>query len=76
MRTLQSSLTLGDDVITTGGVYGKITALRDDHVELEIAPGIVVKVARGAIGTRVTTDTTDTDATERDEHPDDTEGAA
>jgi len=80
MRALQRSLELGDEVITTGGVYGKITALRDDHIELEIAPGVVVKVARGAIGTRATGPPTDTDA-EADadthaEHPDDTEGAA
>ena len=80
MRALQSSLELGDEVVTTGGVYGKIKALRDEHVELEIAPGVVVKVARGAIGTRVTGEPMETDAdTDADtgaEHPDDTEGAA
>lgn len=54
MRALQSALELGDEVITTSGVYGTITALRDDHIELEIAPNVIVKVARGAIGTRVT----------------------
>ena len=53
VRELQHSLSLGDDVITTGGIYGTITALRDDHVELEIAPNIVVRVARGAIGARM-----------------------
>jgi preprotein translocase subunit YajC len=84
MRALQSSLELGDEVVTTGGVYGKIRALRDEHVELEIAPGVVVKVARGAIGTRVTGEPTetggdtdaDTGADTDAEHPDDTEGAA
>jgi preprotein translocase subunit YajC len=55
VRELQHSLSLGDDVITTGGIYGTITALRDDHVELEIAPNIVVRVARGAIGAQVVT---------------------
>jgi preprotein translocase subunit YajC len=53
MRALQGALELGDEVITTAGVYGKIRALRDDHVELEIAPGTVIKLARGAIGQRI-----------------------
>jgi preprotein translocase subunit YajC len=54
MRALQSALELGDEIITTSGIYGTITALRDDHVEVEIAPNVVVKLARGAVGTRLT----------------------
>jgi preprotein translocase subunit YajC len=62
MRALQEALRLGDEVITTGGIFGTITALREDHIELEVAPGVVIKVARGAIGSRVTNAATgDTD---------------
>jgi preprotein translocase subunit YajC len=61
MRALQGALRLGDEVITTGGIYGTITALRDDHLEIEIAPGTVVRIARGAVGTRVTADGHDED---------------
>jgi preprotein translocase subunit YajC len=72
IRALQGALELGDEVVTTSGIYGTITALRDEYLELEIAPGVVVKVARGAIGTRVTGDFTEDDV----EHPDGTEGTA
>lgn len=48
-RALIAALTLGDEVLTTGGLYGSIRALDTDTVDLEIAPGIVVTVARGAI---------------------------
>jgi preprotein translocase subunit YajC len=54
MRALQGSLQLGDEVITTAGLYGTIAALRDEYIELEIAPNTVIKLARGAIGQRVT----------------------
>ena len=76
MRALQDALRLGDEVVTTSGIYGTITALRDDHVELEVAPGIVLKVARGAVGTRLAP--ADGAPSENDdiEHPNGTEGAA
>jgi preprotein translocase subunit YajC len=48
-RALVDSLTIGDEVITAGGLYGTIRALRDDTIELEVADGVVVRMARGAI---------------------------
>jgi preprotein translocase subunit YajC len=53
VRALQSDLEVGDDVLTTSGIYGRITKLRDDEADLEIAPGVVIRVARGAIGQRL-----------------------
>ncbi len=44
-----NSLKVGDDVITIGGIYGKITALDDTTVRLEIADNIVIKVMRGSV---------------------------
>ena len=55
-RSLQGHLELGDDVMTTSGIFGKIVELGDDDLRLEIAPGTVVRVARGAIGERLTAD--------------------
>lgn len=46
---IQSQLALGVEVMTGSGVFGTVRALRDDHVELEIAPGIVTRWARPAI---------------------------
>ena len=36
----------GEEVITTGGIYGRITAITDKNVTLEIAPNVRIKVAR------------------------------
>ena len=49
------SLEVGDEVMTTAGLYGTITALEDeaDVVHLEIAEGTVVRLARGAIAQRL-----------------------
>ena len=48
-RALVASVAVGDEVITAGGVYGTIRALRDDVIELEVADGVVIRVARAAI---------------------------
>ena len=50
VRSLQSQLEQGDDVLTTSGIYGRIVRLGADDADLEIAPGTVIRVARGAIG--------------------------
>jgi preprotein translocase subunit YajC len=38
---LHESLAVGDRVSTTSGLYATITAITDDTVDLEIAPGVV-----------------------------------
>lgn len=43
-------LKVGDRVITTGGIYGQLTRLGDDSVQLQIADKIKIEVARAAIG--------------------------
>jgi preprotein translocase subunit YajC len=48
-RALIASVQVGDEVMTSGGIHGTIRSLGDDSVELEIAPAVVVTVARGAI---------------------------
>ncbi len=52
-RALVSSLTPGDEIVTSGGVLGTIRALDDETVHLEVAPTVVIRVARGAIARRV-----------------------
>ncbi len=56
VRRLQADLQAGDRVLTTSGIYGRITKLGapEDDVELEIAPGVTIRVVRGAIGQRLT----------------------
>jgi preprotein translocase subunit YajC len=47
--TMQEALEVGDEVVTAGGVYGTVTAIDEDEVAVEIAKGVVVRVARRAI---------------------------
>jgi preprotein translocase subunit YajC len=54
VRALQSELKEGDDVLTTSGIYARVVRLGDADCELEIAPGMVIRAARGAIGQVVT----------------------
>jgi preprotein translocase subunit YajC len=55
-RAFVASLHVGDEVITTAGVYGTVTELSDDRARLEIAPGVVITIARLAIGRAASTD--------------------
>lgn len=48
-QTLLASLKKGDAVVTSAGIYGKIFALGDDHILVEIAPNVRVKCERRSI---------------------------
>jgi preprotein translocase subunit YajC len=48
-REMLSNLTVGVEVVTAGGIYGRVTELHDDDVMVEIAPQLSVRVARRAI---------------------------
>ena len=52
-KAVVARLQAGDEVMTTSGLYGTITELDDEVVHLEVAPGTVVRVARGACGRRL-----------------------
>ncbi len=44
------SLKVGDKVITTGGIYGQVTRLSGDTVQLQIADKVRIDVSKAAIG--------------------------
>ncbi|MCF6386129.1 preprotein translocase subunit YajC [Mycobacterium sp. MBM] len=50
---LHESLTIGDRVHTTSGLQGTIAGITDDHVDLEIAPGVVTTWMKLAIRDRI-----------------------
>ncbi|MBK5223349.1 MAG: preprotein translocase subunit YajC [Acidimicrobiia bacterium] len=52
-RALLENLEVGDDVLTNGGIYGTITDEDDGDLFLEIASGVEIRVARGAIATTI-----------------------
>lgn len=51
-KAFVQTLAVGDEVITTAGLYGTVTSISDDRATLEIAPGVEVTTARFAIGER------------------------
>ena len=48
-NNLVASVAVGDEIVSSGGIVGVVTALGDRDVRLEIAPGVVVTLAKGAI---------------------------
>jgi len=50
---LQDSIAAGDEILTAGGVYGTVRAIEEDVVQVEIAPGTVIKLDRRAVATVV-----------------------
>ncbi len=45
----QRALGPGDEVMLGAGIYGTVRSLADDTVELEVAPGTTLRVARAAV---------------------------
>jgi preprotein translocase subunit YajC len=43
------NLKVGDKVITTGGIYGTIAALKGDRIQLRIAENVKVEMSRNAV---------------------------
>src|SRR5450759_3021425 len=54
-KALLSSIEVGDDVMTGGGMFGHIVDIDDDDdvVTLEIADGVHVRIIRAGIGRRI-----------------------
>jgi preprotein translocase subunit YajC len=48
-QSMINSLRKGDRIITTGGLYGRITGISDQTLTVEIADRVRVKVARGNV---------------------------
>ncbi len=49
VQDFQTSLKVGDKVVTTGGIYGLITRVNDNSVQLQIADKVRIEIARAAI---------------------------
>ncbi len=51
-RELISAVEVGDEVITAGGIYGTVREIEDDVLQIEVAEGVVLTLAREAIARR------------------------
>ena len=50
-KSMTEALQKGDEVVTTGGLLGKITKVSDAYITLEVASGIEINVQRPAVQT-------------------------
>ncbi len=49
-KALLNALSKGDEVVTNGGILGKIVKLGDNFIELKISDSTTLKIQRHAIG--------------------------
>ena len=68
---LLASVEVGDEILTAGGLYGHVRAIGEaDELDVEIAPGITVKIARRAVAAVIPPDEPDElDADAVDDEP-------
>jgi preprotein translocase subunit YajC len=50
-KAMVDGLQKGDEVVTAGGILGRISKLGDAHLSVEIAPNVEIQVQRGAVQT-------------------------
>ena len=55
MGTLQRELSVGDEVMLTSGIFGRVRTLDEETLYVEVADGVTVKVMRAAVGRVVAT---------------------
>ena len=55
-RALVASVVVGDEVVTIGGLIGRVTVLGDQEMRLDIGNGTEVRMARNAISARLQPD--------------------
>ncbi|OWQ90470.1 preprotein translocase subunit YajC [Roseateles aquatilis] len=48
-KALVEALAKGDEVITSGGMLGKVTKLGESYLTVEIAQGVEIQVQRGSV---------------------------
>lgn len=73
--SMQSTLGVGDEVITTSGIYGFITGEEDDRFWIEVDDDVQVRVAKAAVQGKVNTADTPDAADEDDDDDDESDDA-
>ena len=48
-RAMIDALAKGDEVVTAGGLLGKVSKLGDSHIGLEVASGVEIQLQRSAV---------------------------
>ena len=68
-QRMLNEVSVGDEIVTAGGIYGEITSVDEDDVRVRIAPDLEVRVARRAIAGVTTPTADDADELEEPEEP-------
>ena len=74
-KALASAVEEGDEVMTTSGLYGFVTAIEGEVIWLEIAEGVDIRIARQAVARRIPPVETEKDSAST-ERPGDENGSA
>ncbi|WP_323098473.1 preprotein translocase subunit YajC [Intrasporangium sp. YIM S08009] len=71
MRQFSSALSVGDEVVTSSGIFGTVRRLDDSTAWLEIAEGVTIRVDRRAVAMKqdAATGTTGQDSLPGDDAP-------
>jgi preprotein translocase subunit YajC len=51
MKAMMDALTRGDEVVTAGGILGRVVQVKDAYVTLEVAAGTEMVVQKNAVTT-------------------------
>ena len=74
VERLQNELEVGQEVVLSAGIFGTVRALNEGRVEIEVAPGTVISVARQVVVRRVEDFEEQGPAGRREDTPDTTSG--
>ena len=50
---LGKQISVGDKVMLSSGILGRVEGFVGDHARIEVAPGVIIEVVRGAVSRRV-----------------------
>ena len=76
VQQIQRSAEVGSEIMLTSGVFGTVAEDNDDTLQVEIAPGTVIKVARAAVARVVTAAPADAQPDSSSDQTDETATAA
>lgn len=49
IRKFRESISVGDTIVTAGGIYGKVRRIKETTISIEIAQGVEIKVDKGSV---------------------------
>ena len=54
-NALVSSVAVGDEVVTAGGIVGVVKSVNERDFDVEVSDGVVLRIVRGAIAQKAPT---------------------